>query len=223
MAIASLVAVVDAAPEPVVVNGKELLEAPAVIAGATPVALTVRCAPGSQVATPLQDSAKSPILISGELILDDDGSRPIVFVNTFCPATAEQYLNSVLMCGHIGGEAKAADSGKSCRRSIAVNRFAKKPDSEEFEQLTDWYKIRAFGFLKDRLTAFPVGGLIEVAGALEQMSSASGTPYCEVKARSIRLHKGRKSANNPAKGTAAVGYEQSDFEGSADDMPIGDW
>jgi single-stranded DNA-binding protein len=224
MAVASLVVVVDAQPKPVLVNERECLELSGVVAGASPVAVKVRCSTTGSVSTALSGATiGAPALVSGEISLDPEGSTPIIMTNTYCPASVEQYLNSVLLCGHIGGEPRFAESGKSVRRSIALNRYHRPAEGGDFIEQTDWFHIRAFGFLKDKLSNFPTGGLLEVSGSFEQMTSSSGDHYAEIKCRSLRLHKGKRAAANPAKGTAAVGYEQSDFEGSPDDIPASGW
>jgi single-stranded DNA-binding protein len=140
-----------------------------------------------------------------------------------CDAHSDQYLNEVVVVGRIGGDVRLAESGKSACRSIAVNRYRKDPDSAEPIEETDWYPIRGFGLNKDKLERCSKGALVQVAGVFSQMTSAKDEAYCEIRARSIRVHRAG-SGGNPAAGTTAVGYDQESFMGSTD--PVGtlnDW
>jgi single-stranded DNA-binding protein len=223
MAQAALIAALESTFSPGTRDDKEVLIAEAAIPGEQPVSLRILApADGSAVKLLQPAAAGDRFILSGPLRLEEDGSLPAVTALVACPATTEQFLNEVLFVGRIGSPARDAESGKSTKRSIAVNRYRRDPATGEFEELTDWFGTRAFGFTKDKLTKLEVGSLVEVSGILSQLTNASGAPYCEVKARSVAVHKGRGKGSNPAKGTQAAGYSASEFEGSADDIP-GDW
>ena len=203
-------------------DGKDYLTASAVICGQEPVSVLLRAYADSVAAKALAEKdAGDRLIASGETsLVQPDGDVPIITTSVISPAGDDQYLNEVVIVGRIGSTAKDAESGKSTRRSVAVNRFFRSPDPEATEpvEVTDWFSIRAFGFTKDRLSAADVGALVEINGCFMQMTSADGTPYVEVKARFVRVHRGSKSSN-PAAGTSAVGYSHESFQGEPDDLP----
>jgi single-stranded DNA-binding protein len=219
VATAALIVSLESAFAPAVRDGKEYLLANSVIPGEQPVKVRILAPAGASAAKLLQGKAAGDrVIISGPLRLEEDGSLPAVTALVACPATEEQFLNEVLFVGRVGGEPRDAESGKSTKRSIAVNRYRRKPDSDEAEELTDWMGTRAFGYTKDKLAKLKVGSLVEVTGMLVQLTNAKDEPFCEIKARSISVHKGRRGNSNPAKGTMAAGYSDSEFEGSPEDI-----
>lgn len=220
---ASVIVTLDDQPVPMVVDGKEFIGARASIPGAQPVNLSIRTRATSAAAKALQaKDAGTRIIASGDVALNPEGTEPVITAFVICDAHPDQYLNEVVIVGRIGGSSRVAESGKSTKRSIAVNRYSKAADSDEPVEHTDWYGVRAFGFTKDRLEAADKGALVQVAGTFDQLTNAKQQAFCEIKARSLRIHKGRKGgAPNPASGTAAAGYDQESFMGS-DDIPA-DW
>jgi single-stranded DNA-binding protein len=214
---ATLVVSLADAPKAVLVNGKEMLEAAATTANADPANLTIRVIAGSTVASAFSTKQQNQRLIaSGDLILDEN-LGPIVYARVICDGHEDQFLNEVTIVGRVAGEARVAESGKSCSRSLAVNRF------EAGKEVTDWFKVRGFGHWKDRLESVPKGALVSVAGFLDQRTNRDGGTYCELKARSLRVHARSKGAGtNPAQGTTAAGYSAEDFSGEneAENMPF---
>lgn len=197
-------------------NGKEILEATAQTVHSDPVSVAVRVIAGSNVASAFATKTKDQLLIiSGDLILDEN-QVPVLYTRVICDAHPDQYLNEVMIVGRIAGEAKVTESGKSASRSLAVNRYV------DGKEITDWFKIRGFGYWRDRLEAVPKGALVSVAGFLDQRSNRDGGTYCEVKCRALRLHSKSKSGGtaNPAQGTTAAGYSSEDFSGESESMPF---
>lgn len=223
VATAALIVSLESAFAPAVRDGKEVLLADSVIPGEQPVKVRVLAPSGASAAKLLQEKAPGDrVIISGPLRLEEDGALPAVTALVACPATEEQFLNEVLFVGRVGGEPRDAESGKSTKRSIAVNRYRRKPDSDETEELTDWIGTRAFGYTKTKLAGLKVGSLVEVNGILVQLTNAKNEPFCEVKARSIAVHKSKRGNSNAARGTMAVGYTDTEFEGSPEDINS-DW
>jgi single-stranded DNA-binding protein len=212
---ATLIVALAAHPTGTQAGGKEVLEAFASTVNPDPLSVLLRCPAGSNAAKAF--AAKAPgdrLIASGDLILDEAGNLPILYPRVLCDASAEQYLNEVTLVGRIAGEARTTESAKSCSRSLAVNRYVAS------EELTDWYKVRGFGYAKDKLEAAPKGALVAISGALEQRTNRDGQPYCEIKCRSLRIHGRPKGAtHNPAAGTSATGYSHEDFSGP-DEMPF---
>lgn len=224
MSYASSIIALSEKPETRSADGKDYVQAAAVICGQDPVSVLLRAYAGSVAAKALAErNTNDRLIVSGEASLQQpDGDLPIVTTSVVSSATDDQYLNEVVIVGRIGSEAKDAESGKSTRRSVAVNRFFRNPDPtiEEPVEVTDWFSIRAFGFTKDRLSAADVGALVEINGCFTQMTNADGKPYVEVKARLVRVHRGSKGGSNPAAGTSAVGYDHESFQGQPDDCPV---
>jgi len=203
-------------------NGKAFLAATGSIPGTQPVELTLLAYPDSPAAKALQAKEPGAILIaSGEVVLDDDNDAPIITAAVICDGHADQYLNEVIVVGNLGGEARVAESGKSAKRSVAVNRYVVNPATEERTEKTDWYGCRCFGFNKDKLERIPTGSLVMVAGSFNQLTSSDGDLFCEIKARQVRVLKNRQPAD-PGAGTTAAGYDQGTFNGSPDDIST-DW
>jgi hypothetical protein len=205
-------------------EGKDYLQAAAAICGQEPVTILLRAYADSVAAKALAErNPGDRLIVSGEASLQQpDGDVPIITASVVSSAFDDQYLNEVVIVGRIGSDAKDAESGKSTRRSVAVNRFYRSPDpaAQEPIEVTDWFSIRAFGFTKDRLTAADVGALVEINGCFTQMTNAEGRPYSEVKARLVRVHRGSKGGSNPAAGPSAVGYDHESFQGQPDECPI---
>lgn len=204
-------------------DGKCYVQASAQIAGPEPVNVLLRAHDGSVAAKALSErDAGNRLIVSGELGLQQpDGDLPIITTAVLCDAAEGQYLNEVVIVGRVGNDAKEAASGKSTRRSLAVNRYSRAGDDDPVE-ITDWYLCRAFGFIKKRLEAVDKGSLVEVAGFLSQMTSQEGGLYCEVKLRYLRLHRASKGGGNVAAGTNAVGYDSESLQGQPDACPS-DW
>ena len=213
----SVIAVALAAPpEPPVVNGKEVLEAYATTTGKEPVNLLLRVRNGSTAAAAFATKTTgSHLLASGDLLLSDESGSSVLFMNMFCDAVDKQFINETTVVGRLTGEAKSSPTQKSARRSLAVNRYPSKD-----QEVTDWYQLRGFGFLMEKLINAPKGSLIEAQGCLEQKTNKDGNQYLELKCRSIRVHNRGKGQSNPAEGTSASGYDADSFNGS--DMST-DW
>lgn len=205
-------------------DGKSYIQSLAQVAGPEPVKIILRAHDGSVAAKALADrSANDRLIVSGELSLQQPaGDVPIITSAVLCSASEDQYLNEVVIVGRVGNDAREAASGKSTRRSIAVNRYFRAPDATEPTEVTDWYLCRAFGFIKERLEAVDRGSLVEVNGFLSQMTSEKGDLYCEVKTRFLRVHRASRGGGNPAAGTAAVGYDRESLQGEPDACPA-DW
>jgi single-stranded DNA-binding protein len=213
----SVIAVALAAnPAPSVVNGKEVLECYATTTGKEPVNLLLRVRNGSTAAAAFATKTTgSHLLASGDLLLSDESGSSVLFMNMFCDAVDKQFINETTVVGRLTGEAKSSPTQKSARRSLAVNRYPSKD-----QEVTDWYQLRGFGFLMEKLINAPKGSLIEAQGCLEQKTNKDGNQYLELKCRSIRVHNRGKSQSNPAEGTSASGYDAESFNGS--DMST-DW
>ena len=197
------------------IGDKTFLEAFAVTTGDNPISVLLRCSADTAMAESFaSQQANSCLLAVGDLTLDKDGNMPAVFARSICEATADQYLNEVTIVGRASGGAKVAE--KSVSRSLAVNRYVGK------EEVTDWFKVRGFGFAKDKLENAPKGALLCISGCLTQMTNKEGQTYPELKARVIRVHDrnsgGGKGGHDQARGTKASGYSQQDFE--TDTMPF---
>lgn len=218
MSTATLVVALAASPVDTTSAEKQVLEVFAQTNGKDQVSVLLRCGATSSAADGLR--TKQPgtyLIVSGDLILED--SQAVLYLRTLCDVTPEVYVNEVTVVGRLAGEAKVAESSKSARRSVAVNRIVNK------EEVTDWFMVRGYGYTMDKLLSAPKGTLVSVAGSLDQRTNRDGQPYTELKGRSIRVHergKGESSAQNMAAGTKAVGYEHRDFETSLESMP-GDW
>ena len=223
MSYASSIITLSADPAPATTDGRDYFQALAVIRGQEPVNVLLRTHANRVAAKALAGKQHGDhLVVSGELALEQpDNDLPIITAAVVCNATDDQYLNEVVIVGRVGSDPKEAESGKSTRRSVAINRYVRSedPDATEPVEITDWYQIRAYGFVKDRLEAADKGALIEINGCFVQMSSAKGDAYCEVKARMVRVHRGSKGAGNPAAGTSAAGYDHDSFQGEPDDMP----
>jgi single-stranded DNA-binding protein len=220
MSYASLIVALADQPIAGSVDGRELIRARAAVQGSQPVDVALQAIPGSAPGDALLSKQQGNLLIvSGEICLVNDGNTPLITTGVVCDAHGDQYLNEVVVVGHVGGETRVAESGKSASRAIAVNRYRRSPDSEEPIEETDWFRIRGFGYNLEKLERVGVGALLQVSGSLSQMTSAKGDPYCEVRARSIRVHRNKGGGGNPAAGTTAAGYDQESYMGSPDDMP----
>lgn len=217
MSTATFVVALAAPPAGTQLGGKEALEAFASTNGRDPSSVLLQCHAGTSAAGVFATKAANDLLIvSGDLTLDDSGNTPLLYTRVICDATADQYLNEVNLVGRIAGDPKVTDSGKSCSRSVAVNRYI------AGEEKTDWYKVRAYGYALDKLAKAPKGALVSVSGMLEQRTSREGQPYPEIKARVIKIHgrpKGTSSPADPSAGKAA-GYSSEDF--TSPEMPW-DW
>lgn len=223
MSYASCVLALAEPPVTTVIDGREYLMARAAICGSSPVSLLLRAYPSSSAAKALATKTASELLlVSGEVQLNAENTEPVLDAFVVCNANETQYLNEVCIVGRVANEFRQTESGKSGKRTVAVNRYRKNPETEEPEELTDWFGVRGFGFNRDKLERLDKGSLVEVSGSFEQLTNAKQEPYCEIKARSIRIHKRRGGNRNAAAGTSAAGYDQDSFNGSPDDIPD-DW
>lgn len=207
-----------AQPADTVAHGKQVLEVFASTNGKDQVPVLLRCVSGSKTAEAMKSKAAGQTLIvAGDLLLEN--SQPVLFVRTLCDVPADAYVNEVTITGRLAKEARVAESNKSASRSVAINRW------NNGEEVTDWFNVRGYGYTMERLVALPVGSLVAIEGSLDLRTNRDGQPYAEIKGRSIRTFergKGGRAIGNLAAGTKGIGYEQSDFEGSADAMPL-DW
>ena len=216
---AAAVVVLTGNPQSVVDGSREFLCSTGEIpSGQTPVLVDVRAFKDGPAAGLLaQKIVGDRILVSGDVLLMEGSSQPVITAFVCCPATDEQYLNEVTLVGRIGSEPKPA--GKSTRRSVALNRYLPNPQGGDPIEQTDWYGCRVFGTTQERFSRVDIGALVEVSGSFSQMTSSANEPYCEVKVRSFRVHRGRGGSSDPATGTAAVGYDQASFEVNHDIHP----
>jgi hypothetical protein len=212
----TIVVALAAPPVQAVADGKEVLEAYATTTSSEPVSLLVRVRVGSNPAKVFATKTKGDrLIVTGDLVLSDDGNEAILYARVTCNATEEQFLNEVLVVGRLSSTAKVTESAKSCSRSVAVNRRVNGND------LTDWYRVRGYGYSMEKLKEMPKGALVSVSGTLEQRTNRQGDPYLEIKARNLRVHSKPKSGPDLAAGTTATGYSHADFTGESD-MPH-DW
>lgn len=206
-------------------NGREFVTAAAEIPSSQrPIPVLVRAYGDSAAANALLErKSGARLLVSGDVALSKsdeaadpdrkEPEQPIITATVVCPGYDDQYLCEVSIVGRVGSEPREAD--KSTKRSVAINRYLPNPDGGDPIEITDWYGCRAFGKTRERFSRVDIGALVQVSGSFSQMTSASGSPYVELKIRSLRVHKGRGNSN-PAGGTAAVGYDQASFEGGND-------
>lgn len=213
----TIVVALAASPVPVVADGKEVLEAYAVTATRDPVNLLLRARTGTSPAQRFAAKSKGDLMIiSGDLILSEDGNDAIVYCRALCDATPDQFINEALIVGRLTGEARSSGSSKSCARTVAVNRYL------NGGELTDWFRVRGYGYSMDKLIEAPKGSLVSVAGSLEQRHNKDGQPYVELKCRQLKIHNRSRSSGGGsgdiAAGTSAVGYSHADFTNDPD-MP----
>jgi single-stranded DNA-binding protein len=219
MSYASLIVALADQPTTRNLDGRELIHATAAIQGSQPVDIALQAIPGTASGDALLTKQQGALLIaSGEVCLIDDGNTPLITAGVICDAHPDQYLNEVVVVGHVGGEARMASSGKSASRSVATNRYRRRAGGVDPIEETDWYRIRGFGFNLEKLERINTGALVQVTGSFSQMTSAKGDPYCEIRARAIRVHRNKGGGSNPAAGTTAAGYDQESYMGSADDI-----
>ena len=103
---------------------------------------------------------------------------------TICDATQDQFINDATIVGRLGNDPKASDSGKSVSNSIAVNRWLGKDN-----KLTDWFKIRGWGYNGEKLQEkFPKGSLVAVNGMIEARRTRQDKLYPELKIRNLTIH-----------------------------------
>lgn len=218
MAYASLTLRLGAIATPVVADGVEIIECAAQTTTPDPATVMVRARSGTAVAKALAERpAESLLIANGDLILGDEGNTAILSVRQLCSAYPDQFLNDVILVGRLSGNFRVAE--KSVSTSIACDRYVNR------ESVTDWFRIRYYGGQADRLQTVPKGSLLTCCGMIEQRTNKDGNPYPEIKGRTFRvIRKGKgTAAPNPAAGTSAVGYDQSDFEQDDNDsFPI-DW
>ncbi len=223
MSTAILVCALGSSPCQTVIDGKEFLEAHATASTPEPlsVVLRARATTHNTGATSRFRAKKAGdlVIVSGELSLgakdtEIDGS-PIITMSTICDAEKDQFFNEAVVVGRFSRDGKPAE--KSSSRSVAVNRYLGKT------QLTDWFRVRGYGFWKDKILETPKGSIVEITGMLTPAKSSNNKSYTELKCRSIRVHEkgGGGAGADPAKDKAAAGYEHSEFMGQdeAESMP----
>lgn len=162
------------------------------------------------------------VCVSGELTLGSKDTQydgiPIIRVFSVSDASERQYINEVTIVGRFVKTAKEANL--SCSRSVAVNRYVGK------EQITNFFRIRGFGKLKDRIIDASKGTLVEVVGSITGAKNKEGKFYTEIKVKRLQTHEkgsGGSQKADPAKDFAAAGYEHSQFEGQQEDSIPSNW
>lgn len=203
----------------------EVLNAFAETTSGEPVQLQLRVKTGTEKALNYSKYKKDDrLLVTGELILDESSSLPIVYANTICKAIPEQFVNEVVIVGGVGKEGKVSEKGTSLRRAIAVNRWTKSPGTTELRKLTDWFQVRSWKYQFEKMQKIPNGSLCEITGMLWPMQTHDKKPYVEVRCRTLKVHKRSGSRPDPAKETSAIGYSDSDFGQAPEfgDEPMGD-
>lgn len=216
MSTCTIVVALAASPVAAVADSKEVLEVFAVTTTDEPVNLLLRVRSGTNPAQRFAAKSKGDLLIiSGDLILSEDGNQPIIYIRTLCDAQNDQFVNETVIVGRLSSDAKESPSSKSASRSVAVNRYVNQ------EEITDWFRVRAYGYSKDRLQQADKGSLVSITGVLEQRRNRDGAPYPELKVRQIKVHSKSRSGGSSkdiAAGTSAAGYSHSDFTDDLD-MP----
>ena len=203
------------------------MEAMAQIPGSEPVDLILRARSGTKGADLLkQTQPNDHLLVSGLITLDEAGT--VLTAGVICSATDQQFFNEIVLVGNLSKAGTASDTGKSLRRSMAVDKVRRKPDGT-FETETDWFMVRALQgknagngatTLMDRLAAAAKGSMVQVNGMLVQRLNKDKKAYVEVQARKLKVHKrgGGGSRPDPAEGKKVAGYEPEAFH-EDDDMP----
>lgn len=217
MSTATVTVALAAQPADAEAHGKQVLEVFAAVNGRDPVNVLLRTAINSRAAEALKPRQAGDILVvTGDLFLEDD--QAVLYVRTSCDVPKDCYVNEVCLVGRIAGKVRVAESNKSAARSLAINRKV------QGEEVTDWFKVRGYGYMMERLTDAPSGSLVLVTGSLDQRTNRDGNPYCEIKGRTIRTFKrgGGSSGggNGPVPGSKASGYDHEDFANAIDDMPF---
>ena len=184
----------------------------------TPVNFLIRARAGSNVASSLLQKQKDQfLLVTGELIPDRDKGETVLLIRTVNDAFEGQFINEANVMGRCSG--KIREAPKSSSTGVAVNRY----DATQPDDKPDWFNIRGFGKLKDRVNKLTKGDLVEVSGMLTAASNKEGQQYLEVKTRFLKVHKkssgGGGGHSNPAPNSNAAGMDDSDFQGD-DDMPF---
>lgn len=200
------------------VGGRELLQASARTTDREPTPVVLQCRTDSSCASNFKAfTAGSLIIASGDPTLDDEGNSLILSLRSACKGYEDQFLNEISITGRLGSPGKEAESGKSAAAGLAINRF-----KDGGDEVTDWFRIRAFGLNKDRLIEAPAGTLLTASGVIEGRTSRDNVPFVEVKVRTLRMH-AKAGGYNKAEGKEAAGYSNADFDGSdAPPMPS-DW
>lgn len=209
MAYASLTLRLGAPAVPTVFEGIEIIEAAAQTTTGEPAPVILRARSGAAVSKALAERQTDDlVIVNGDLALDQEGGIAVLNLRTLCVAYPDQFLNDVVLVGRLSGNFKVAE--KSVSTSLATDRFVNR------EPVTDWFRIRFYGGQADRLQTVPKGSLLTCCGMLDSRTNKEGNPYPEIKGRTFRvIRKGKGSSAgtpNPAAGTAAVGYDQADFE-----------
>jgi hypothetical protein len=215
LATASILTSISAKPGLTQVDGAEMATCDTLTADSQKIPLLVKARPGSTVAnTLLAQETGNLVILTGDLQLDGDGNLPVLVLRSLCKGYPDQFLNEVAVTGRLSGQIREAD--KSDSTSIAVNRM------QNGAEKVDWFRIRCFGLNRERLLEAPKGALATASGILEMRTSREDQPFVEVKTRVLHLH-AKPRGHDAAEGKEAVGYANSDFDGSdAPPMPT-DW
>lgn len=216
MSTATVTVALAAQPAQAEVLGKEFIEVFAATNGKDPVNLLLRTSASSGAAEALKSKqAGDFIVVAGDVYLEED--QPTIYVRTVCEVPKDCYLNEVCLVGRIVSEARVSSSNKSASRKLPVSRYIKG------EEITDWFSVRGYGSMMERLVDTPSGSLVLVTGSLNQLTNRDGNPYCEIRGRTIRtLRRSAGGGVNQAEGTKAAGYSHKDFADATNDMPF-DW
>lgn len=203
------------------------MECMAQIPGSEPVDLVLRAKAGTKGADLLkQTNPNDHLLVSGTITLEDTGT--VLMASVLCVATEAQHFNEIILVGNLSKEGTASDTGKSLRRSMAVDKPKRKPDGS-WETETDWFMIRALQgknvsngtvTMMDRLANAAKGSMVQINGTLVQRLNKDKKAYVEVQARKLKVHKrgGGGARPDPAEGKKVAGYEPEAFH-EDDDMP----
>ena len=233
MAIVYSVVEVGAAPIQTVVNGVETLSLDVQIPLKEPIPLQLRSRiTGSSAELLRKQQPSSRLFITGVITLEkvEKQDLAVVDVSVVAIAPPEMFLNEVIVVGNFGKAATVSDSGKSVRRSMAIDKLVR--NNGKTEKATDWFTVRAYKgkeeketSLMNRLEQAPNGSTIEITGVLTPRSNQEKTnTWVEVHARSLKVHKRNNGKPTPVPVEAAAsvgGYDDEDFHQN-DDVPM-DW
>ena len=221
MAFATAVGVLATDPTPSLVGTVETLEAFIELqTGRDNVPALLRVVASHSTGETLKSKSKGArLLFSGPCMLAEDGNMPIIDGKALCPATEEQTFAELTVTGRTSGKVRNAE--KSASLSIAESRNNKQPDGS-FQEETDWYVIRGYGYLKERIEGMSKGALVTASGTFAPRTSKDNSSYFELTARSIKVHSKAKGNGAPANPPGIAGYSQADFDQAEPLMPT-DW
>jgi|TARA_R100001163_G_scaffold63306_1_gene54991 hypothetical protein len=216
-----IVAALETDPYPAQFGNDEYLEVCTTTPGQDGFGVVLRARTSSEGPSNFLKTKRSGdlVCVSGELTLGSKDTQydgiPIVRVFSVSDANEKQYINEVTIVGRFVKTAKEANL--SCSRSVAVNRYVGK------EQITNFFRIRGFGKLKDRIIDAPKGTLVEIVGSITGAKNKEGKFYTEIKTKRLQTHErgsGGAVKADPAKELSAAGYEHSQFQGNQQEDSI---